>query len=34
MNTNYYLNELSKRVFELEKKIILLEKKLEVFVND
>ena len=34
MNTNYYLNELSKRVFELEKKIILLEKKLEVLVND
>tara|TARA_B100000519_G_C14079994_1_gene361050 strand:+ start:252 stop:356 length:105 start_codon:yes stop_codon:yes gene_type:complete len=34
MNTNYYLNELSKRVFELEKKIILLEKKLEVLAND
>tara|TARA_X000001388_G_C2180071_1_gene103229 strand:+ start:95 stop:199 length:105 start_codon:yes stop_codon:yes gene_type:complete len=34
MNTNYYLNELSKRVFDLEKKIIFLEKKLEVFVND
>tara|TARA_R100001443_G_C3211755_1_gene143588 strand:- start:237 stop:341 length:105 start_codon:yes stop_codon:yes gene_type:complete len=34
MNTNYYLNELSKRVFDLEKKIILLEKKLEVLVND
>ena len=34
MNTNYYLNELSKRVFDLEKKILLLEKKLEVLVND
>ena len=34
MNTNYYLNELSKRVFDLEKKIILLEKKLEVLTND
>tara|TARA_R100000988_G_scaffold83674_1_gene46711 strand:- start:271 stop:375 length:105 start_codon:yes stop_codon:yes gene_type:complete len=34
MNTNYYLNELSKRVFDLEKKIILLEKKLEVLAND
>ena len=34
MNTNYYLNELSKRVFDLEKKILLLEKKLEVLAND
>tara|TARA_X000001388_G_scaffold74197_2_gene66824 strand:- start:289 stop:519 length:231 start_codon:yes stop_codon:yes gene_type:complete len=33
MNTNYYLNKLSKRMSDLEKKITLLEKKLEAPVK-